>query len=358
MDNSQFAQNFYEKNLVYSQNSFEKGDLLPHRYVFVLTNLCNLKCSFCFQERKKNPKRMFKDDWMNLIDKIPNNSRITLTGGEPLAYKGFDEIFIKANKNNYTNIITNGTLLNENLFELFLSHKNFKILSVSIDTIGNKNRDFKEVQWTRLVENLQNFKKMIRKNGSEIVINIKTVVTDENIYQLSDLNKLVNDQIGADTHDLMLLKGSDIQHADIMHQYDDIFKKSKAYKYKNFDELINQLNLIRKNNSTKNKKAFLHPNIIPLNSDEIIDKKKYEFLNNEDHFPENFSTCLSPWTSIHINNDGNVIPCMAVSFGNVKTQSLKDIYFSKTSEAFKKEIKKCGTLPACNRCGWLKYKNN
>ena len=104
--------------------------------------------------------------------------------------------------------------------------------------------------------------------------------------------------------------------------------------------------------------AFLHPNIIPLNTDQFIDKKKYEFLNYENHSPENFSTCLSPWTSIHVNNDGNVIPCMAISLGNVKTQSLEEIYFSKISESFKGEIKKCGTLPGCNRCGWLKFKNN
>jgi len=75
-------------------------------------------------------------------------------------------------------------------------------------------------------------------------------------------------------------------------------------------------------------------------------------------FTQNFLTCLSPWTSIHVNNDGNMISCMAVSFGDVKTQSLEDIYFSKTSESFKEEIKKCGTLLAFSRCGWLKYKNN
>ena len=66
---------------------------------------------------------------------MPKDSRITLTGGEPLAYKGFKEIFLKANEENYTNIITNGTLLNDDFFDLFISEKNFKVLSISIDTI-------------------------------------------------------------------------------------------------------------------------------------------------------------------------------------------------------------------------------
>lgn len=356
MDNSKFAQNFHNKNTNFSKISFEKGNLLPHRYVFVLTNLCNLRCSFCFQERKKNPNRMFKDDWIGLIEKIPHQSRITLTGGEPLAYKGFEEIFQKANKNHYTNIITNGTLLKDEFFSLFLQHKNFKVLSVSIDTLGNTNRDFKKGQWEKLVENLQRFKKKIRQEKSEIVINIKTVVTDENIDQLYNLNKFVSEEIDADTHDLMLLKGADIQHSDVMFKYDDAHKKYKAYEYKNFDQLIDQLNLIRKNNLTNNKKAFLHPNIIPLNSEKKIKKDDYKFLNFTDHKKENYSTCLSPWTSVHVNVDGNVFPCMAFPIGNVKKQSMEEIYFSKISETFKREIKKCGTLPGCNRCGWLKPK--
>ena len=70
---------------------------MPRRYVFVLTNLCNLACTFCFQERKKRKDRMETEDWIKVIDQIPKNSRITLTGGEPLVFKGFDEIFIKAN---------------------------------------------------------------------------------------------------------------------------------------------------------------------------------------------------------------------------------------------------------------------
>ena len=64
---------------------------LPHRYVLVLTNLCNLRCSFCFQARKKRPEAMTKDQWLDFIDQIPDGSRLTLTGGEPLVFKGFED---------------------------------------------------------------------------------------------------------------------------------------------------------------------------------------------------------------------------------------------------------------------------
>ena len=53
MNNSNLASKFYKRQLDYAKRSFESGNLMPRRYVFVLTNLCNLSCSFCFQERKK-----------------------------------------------------------------------------------------------------------------------------------------------------------------------------------------------------------------------------------------------------------------------------------------------------------------
>ena len=58
------AQTFYEKNVDYSKKSFESKSLLPHRYVFILTNLCNLACTFCFQERKKRSDRMSTENWL------------------------------------------------------------------------------------------------------------------------------------------------------------------------------------------------------------------------------------------------------------------------------------------------------
>ena len=71
---TKIANDFYNRQVEFSKLSFEKGNLLPRRYVFVLTNLCNLKCSFCFQERKKRSDRMLTNDWINLINQIPKKN--------------------------------------------------------------------------------------------------------------------------------------------------------------------------------------------------------------------------------------------------------------------------------------------
>ena len=52
---------------------------------------------------------MSTENWLNVIDQIPEKSRITLTGGEPLVFQDFDKIFSKANNIAETNIVTNVT---------------------------------------------------------------------------------------------------------------------------------------------------------------------------------------------------------------------------------------------------------
>ena len=354
INKAETANNFYNKNLEYSQLAFEKDNMLPHRYVLVLTNLCNLACTFCFQDRKKNPNRMHFEDWKKFINEIPQNSRITLTGGEPLVFKEFDELFKLCSKKAETNIVSNGLLLDEKKINLFLNEKNFKVLGVSIDTIGNTNRDFKPGEWEKLVKSIQDFKIERDKVGHECAIDIKTVVLDENIDDLFEIHKYCFEVLGADTHSLQLLKGSEIQHSDLMFDDDSMHKKYNAEQYKKFDELINQLNRIREYNFKYKKRGYLHPNIIDLNSDIEINLDKYDFLNNSDHDVKKFKTCLSPWTSVHVNVDGSLFPCMAIPMGNVKKQPLNEIFFSEKFKYFRDEIRKKKTLNGCNRCGWLK----
>ena len=47
---------------------------------------------------------------------------------------------------------------------------------------------------------------------------------------------------------------------------------------------------------------------------------------------------------------------MAVPMGNVKNEKLTDIIFSEKFEKFKSLIRAKGTINGCNRCGYLKPK--
>ena len=356
MKNFLTANSVYKQQSEYGKIAFEKGNLMPKRYVFVLTNLCNLKCTFCFQERKKRADRMHTEDWLNVVSQIPKQSRITLTGGEPLVYKDFDMIFAKANEFCQTNIITNGLLLDDQIVEKLIDQKNFKILGVSIDTIGNINRDFKAKQWEALVTRLNKFVDLRDEKGHGAALDIKTVILDENIQDLFLIHKFIMENLKADTHSLSMLKGATIQHSDLMFDFKQINSDYEAYQYKNFNNLVNQLNSIKEYDYKYGYKSYMHPNLINLSDVKKLEEKDLIYLNDKKHNPKNFSACYAPWSSVHINVDGNLFPCMAVSMGNVKKTNLNEIIFSSDFKKFRNIIKEKGTINGCNRCGWLKPK--
>ena len=72
-----------------------------------------------------------------------------------------------------------------------------------------------------------------------------------------------------------------------------------------------------------------------------------DILNSKDHIKDKFLPCAQPWASVHINNDGNVFPCLAVPIGNVRDKSIKEIIFDAEFKKFKGVLKKHGTVEAC-----------
>ena len=369
--------NEYQNDLVWKQKyaneigefrkrAYETDDLMPKRYCFVLTNLCNLACEFCYQHRTKLKNSLNADDWISLSKQLPDNSRVTLTGGEPLVLKDFEKVFLEVVKRHECNIICNGLLLSEKLIDILLSSKNFKVLSISIDNRNNKIRKLANVQEKKWEEKWEHAEKMMlyfqkRKkelNHPSCILDAKTCVLDENADDLLDIHKYCVEDLQCDTHSYQFLKGSPILGCDYMYQFNDIYNKSSAYEYKNWNKMKEQFNLIKKYNYSNNKVAFLHPKVDELVGDlEPLDDKKLDTLNFKEHKKNNFKPCAQPWASVHINNDGTVFPCLAVSMGNVKDKNIRDIIFDEEFKKFKKVMKEHGTVEACNRCGWLQLED-
>ena len=357
-----WKQKFPKELAKFRKKAYEEDHVMPKRYCLVLTNLCNLACDFCFQIRKKTKNSLNSNDWINLIKQLPDNSRVTLTGGEPLVFKNFKGVFLEAIKRHECNLICNGLLLTEEIIDLLLSSKNFKVLSVSIDNRKNTIRKMANVNEKKWDEKWKHAEKMMlyfqkRKkelNHPSCVLDSKTVVLDENAEDLLDVHKYCVEDLQCDTHSFQFLKGSPILGCDFMYQFNDIFKKSNAYEYKKWDKIKEQLNAVKKYNYDNKKVGFLHPKIDELIGDnKPLDNEKMDLLNNKEHKKEKFLPCAQPWSSVHINVDGTVFPCLAVPMGNIQDKSIKEIVFDEEFKKFKNIIRKDGTVEACNRCGWL-----
>ncbi len=101
---------------------------------FELTPLCNFDCKMCYthlnREQMHGKPLLTVDQWKKLIDDAyaAGLMRVNLTGGECLAYPGFEELYLYLHsKGVEIRVMTNGALLDEKWVEFFKSHPPIQI---------------------------------------------------------------------------------------------------------------------------------------------------------------------------------------------------------------------------------------
>lgn len=346
---------YHLKHEAYTHVAYRIPWLPPHRYVFVLTSRCNLKCKNCFQDRKPARGEMSRERWMALSEEVHSHARITITGGEPLLVPGFEDIFRKVASRSQCNLITNGTLLTEAHVDLFLSHPKFKVLAVSLDDsrVGSASlRGLSDKQWNRLEEVLRHFVRRRNETGSSCLLEIKTLVADDNASRLFELHRYCMEELQVDHHTFQFLKGSPLQHADKSFPLEQIFERRNAPTYADFELIRQELERIRDYNVQNGKVAFLHPIVGSLNDARCL--PDISFLNSPSFEKERFKPCRFPWSSLHVNYDGQVFPCLSVPLGSVAERPLSEVLGGEAYRSFLGIIRRDGTVEACNRCGWLR----
>jgi len=303
---------------------------------------------------------MSAEDWINLSEKLENGSHITLTGGEPLAFRGFKEVFQHISGRHTINIICNGVLLNHDLADLFCSTPNMKVLSISVDTVGNYNRGVKPSDYQRMKETLSYLAKKREIFNSDLIIDTKTVVTDLDSHNLFEIYKHCVEDLYSDSHSFQFFKGSPIQHSDKMFEYESIFEKPDPYEYTTIDCIAKEFDKIREYCINYKTKCFSHPKFIDFGDrnqnykELLINFMNKQIFNSDDYMP-----CKGPWESVHVNADGKIFPCLAIDFGDVRNFSnISEIFEQEIVNSFRSTIRKCGTVQACHRCGYLKLKKD
>ena len=119
---------FLELNKHLSFKAREKG--IPISGEFELTPLCNFNCKMCYvhldTDQLNGQSILSVDTWKDLMYQAWQAGMITatLTGGECLAYPGFNDLFIYLQSLGcQVSVLTNGFLLNEERIKFFRDHR-------------------------------------------------------------------------------------------------------------------------------------------------------------------------------------------------------------------------------------------
>jgi len=291
-----------------------------------LTERCNLNCLHCYKEKKflKGELHFFQVkkiffEFLKLIKEWQlnrENVRVSFTGGEPFVREDFFEILelaSKKRKNIRFGILTNGTLLNENIIKK-LEDLKLDYLQISIEG-GEKIND--QIRGKGTFKKIIKALKILKK--TKIFVGLSMTVTKINLSEIEKVIKIAKK-----------------------------FKVALGVRRQvpiGFGKKLSKFSL-----SPKEVQKMYHY-LFWL-------KKDYDliFFGCEDgilaqDFPEYFPNgCSAGYLSMTILPNGDVYPCrrLPIFSGNLKNSSLKEIYYF--SKVFRKLRNLNQINKVCHQC--------
>lgn len=161
---------------------------IPFHAQLMLTNKCNFQCFYCYMEPLKSRNTdLTLETWKNIVDILKSKKcvSVTLTGGEPLAYKYFEELYTYIyNQNLKITIITNLSLINKYI-SLFSEMPPENLVGTLYGTNNETYKKFCKVDsgWDIVKNNI------IKLNNCGINFRLQSVLTS---YNFSCLNEMVD----------------------------------------------------------------------------------------------------------------------------------------------------------------------
>ena len=293
--------------------------MAPLEYYFDFTNVCNLKCSHCYNRNNMNTKTMTQEQIERIIADMYNSGvmRLHLAGGEPTLFpKELNTYLATAKKYGIvTSMASNGTLITDEICEI-LDKNNIMSITISIESATEKENEKIRGKGSleKSIEGIKKLSEYREKHGSKYAIGIK-VSYDVNI-DLNEFEELIqlSKRLKID-----ILKFANPERC-VFHEQGYYSKNAKKY-YKNM-EIIKQLKEKYKN------EIYITQISSPVN-------------NCTDIGLPSMDGCIGAQELIAINCKGEITPCLMNStyLENIfELGSIRDLYKSETINNYYKKI--------------------
>ncbi len=350
-----FIRQIYAK-CVYSEKTGKV--FLPMRYILELTYNCNLKCPFCYITESRNKNELSTQEWFSIIDQIPPFSLISMVAGEVILKKDFIQIYEAASKKfRKVSLISNGLALKEEIIDSFIKNK-LLLLSISLDGYGKNhdiNRNFNGL-WDKVMNNLDLFNSK-RQNKSRPMLDIKTCVLEKNLDDLPKLYK-ESQKLNAQFFSLTFLRKQPLrQNSKLWEEFNEDFYL-KEYPVELYFDLEHFLEIYKELESLSKKTKTILRYAPRFNSVGDADKIKTFFSSSDNKkITDLYYPCKIPMTSIYINPEGDIYPCLSYKVANLKEMTLKEAINTLKFKCFRQNLSKAKIFNACQMCCDLIPKN-
>lgn len=301
----------------------------PELIILDISHRCNLQCNICEIRKDKPIQEYTLREVEGLINEVIDwqVKEFALSGGEPLLREDIFEILDFVQKIKYhIGILTNGIILSDSFIKRLLPYLTCSCLSLSISLDALTPGIHDEIRGTKgcfdktsgALKRLSEFK----KEYPGINFNSISIILNENLEELLDLAVF-----------LKSLNINSIQFQPLLSNNMIMKERKKGAKYwippERFavlDRTIDSLIEFKINN----------PSLVRNSESNLRLMKKYfgGELNQKD------VKCQYATKTMLIANNGDVTTCFE-SYGNIRKNSLKEIYTSRASKQARNRVRGC-----------------
>jgi MoaA/NifB/PqqE/SkfB family radical SAM enzyme len=309
---------------------------------FQLTGRCNLACVFCGQNKgmlASEACELSVELWLKLAEEIremavPRTSELMLWGGEPLLYPQFDWLAAELHKQGFKlGIVTNATLLHEHLEAVA---ENIDSINVSVDGTRSGHDAMRgEGVFDKLSANLKLLN--LHRKGK---LTFLTTVSDLNVKGISqlpfELAKLGCDEIVLQPLMYLTEKEIDSYRTFSRENWQQDYPELAAWHREEDNAYLAEL---------ESELAVVRQTAYPI---------PVRFTPHRYPQMDEVAPCSAPWHRVHIRHDGEVGFCtdyFGFSAGNVKNNSLKEIFYGERAGLYRKAVED-NALSTCDHCPW------
>ena len=162
-----------------------------------ITNKCNLSCRYCchFTSAGDVGYELPKEEWLQFFEELNRCAvmSLTISGGEPFCRKDLKELIegIKRNRMRFS-ILSNGTLITDDMAEFIASTGRCNIVQVSIDgSVSAMHDTFRgEGSFARAVNGIKCLQKY------EVPVTVRVTIHKQNVRTLEDIARLLLEDLG------------------------------------------------------------------------------------------------------------------------------------------------------------------
>lgn len=333
--------------------------LAPFHLYLEVTRRCNLRCVMCqyirfltdVPRKQQAEGELTTDEWKNVIDQVRRYSLITFTGGEPWLRRDFEELFTHACKKHLVHCITNGTLLRDELLDrvIELAPRTFAtrgwfFVGISLDGLGEVHDTIRAQKgaFERSVNAIRGIVQRKKDSGRKFpLIHVTAVMQNKNLAILPEMPGFLK-EIGVDVFNL----ATENRSVDDVEEKEPVDLEHDELKLPTIDPGLLRETL--KATIAAGESAGIELRLPRMPLDEVVN-----YYNGGIDVSD--FQCRVPWNTLSIDYRGDANPCYLQTVGNVREQSLKEIWSGPKLQNFRTGCKE-GLWPGCQGCCEMEHR--